>query len=154
MATSYQPRKIEFQELVTVDDWQVKVYTIAKDVNMDASTSYQKPVSKLAEWLKMGNSFDDSYEKMAFLIVHVGTEGIFSIINWWVGKNMLNTHIFLSKHDTPAEFKKISGDGLAPCVWEFEVIYHESKSWMKNILKLPNTPDYITYVNDTYNEII
>ena len=73
----------------------------------------------------MENSFNSSNEKIGFLILHSGTEGIFSLINWWVGENMLNTHIFLTAPKKPMDFTQISGNGLAPCIWELEVIYHE-----------------------------
>ena len=154
MPLLYQVRKIEFQETISVGEWQVKIYTIAKDIEMDTSKSYQKSVNKLPEWLALKNDFDSSHDKIAFLIVHIGTEGIFSIINWWVGKNMLNTHIFISKHESPEQSTKISGSGLAPCVWELEIIHHESKYWVKNSLQKATNPDYEKYLNDTLNCII
>ena len=40
------------------------------------------------------------------------------MMNWWVGKNMLNTNIFMTNPNKPSEFEKISGDGLALCIWE------------------------------------
>ena len=89
------------------------------------------------------------HEKIGFLILHAATEGIFSIINWWVGKNMLNTHIFLTDPDHPNEFKKISGDGLGPCVWELEIMNHERKSWTEHVLKQEPDPNFETYISDT-----
>jgi len=99
----------------------------------------------------MGNSFNANHNHMAFLILHLGTEGIFSLINWWVGENMLNTHIFLSSYDSPTQFQKISGDGLLPCIWELEVINHEKTAWVENVLKQPKSPNYETYLTATFD---
>lgn len=144
----YRPRKIEFQELIEINNWQIKIYTISKIGRFDYPIFYQNVLGQLHNWLKLENSFDSSHDKVAFLILHAGTEGIFSLINWWVGKNMLNTNIFLTNPEMPHRFKKISGDGLAPCIWELEIINHERISWTSNILK-EHKPNYEKYLNDT-----
>jgi len=147
----YKTRKIQFKEIVECNDWKIKVYTIAKVGEFDHPVFYQNVLSKLPEWLKMKNSFDASNDKIAFLILHSRTEGIFSLMNWWVGTNMLNTNIFITEHDSPTEFSKISGDGLGPCIWELEIINHERISWTNHILKKFPDSDYETYLNDVIN---
>jgi len=147
----YKTREIKFNKIVDIDEWRVKLYTISKDEHSKSNVTYQNALNKLPEWLNKRNSFDASNDKIAFLIIHSGTEGVFSIINWWVGKNMLNTHIFISKHNEPDKFELISGDGLSPCIWELEVINHERNSWIKNVLKKSDFPDYEEYLKDNYN---
>ena len=131
----YKTRKIQFRELVKISDWKIKVYTISKVGEFNHKDFYQNVLNKLPQWIKMENGFDSSNDKIAFLILHSGTEGIFSLINWWVGKNMLNTNIFMTDPKKTNEFKKISGNGLAPCIWELEIVNHERISWTNNILK-------------------
>ena len=150
----YQARKIEFKELFEVGDWKIKIYTISKIGNFNYPEFYETVKLKLPEWLLLKNNFDSSNNKIGFLILHSGTEGIFSLINWWVGKNMLNTHIFITSPIETSDFKQISGDGLAPCVWELEVINHERISWTKNILKHPSKPKFGEYVKDIINKEI
>jgi len=145
----YKTRKIRFRELVKINNWQIKVYTISKIGEFDHPTFYENVIDQLPKWLKQENSFDSSNDKIAFLILHSGTEGIFSLINWWVGKNMLNTNIFMTNPKKPSEFEKISGDGLAPCIWELEIINHERISWTNNILKKVSEPGYNDYLKDT-----
>jgi len=146
---SYKSRYINFRELLKLKDWRVKVYTISKTKEFDHPIFYGELLQQLPHWLLMENSFNASHDNCAFLIIHAGTEGIFSIINWWVGNNMLNTHVFISNHEQPHAFKKISGDGLAPCIWELEVINHERLSWLEHVLKQASSPDYETYIRDT-----
>jgi len=150
----YKPRYIRFSEILTIGDWQVKIYSISKTATFQATDIYQYALDELPKWLEIRNSFDASHDRIAFLIIHAGTEGVFSIINWWVGKNMLNTHIFFTDYENPGQFKKISGDGLSPCIWELEVIDYERKSWIENVLKKPEGPTYKTYLKDQYNGII
>lgn len=147
---NYQSRKISFQEVIKLNDWHIKVYTIAKNDTFDNTEFYKSVLKEVPKWLSMKNGFDSSNDKIAFLILHSGKEGIFSLINWWVGKNMLNTHIFFSEYHQTADFKLISGNGLAPCVWELEIINNERISWTSNILKA-SEPDYATYLNDVIN---
>ena len=149
MVESYKTRKISFKSLVKTDNWHVKVYTISTDGAFDYPVFYKSVLGKLPHWLKQKNSFDVIHDNIAFLILHSVKEGVFSLINWWVGKNMLNTNIFITDPDQPTVFKKISGDGLAPCVWELEIINHERISWTNHILKQIGTPKYKAYLNDT-----
>ena len=150
----YEPRNIKFKEVVETDGWSIKIYTISKSENFGHPEFYKNVKNQLSTWLSMENSFDASNDKVGFLILHAGTEGIFSLINWWVGKNMLNTHIFLTDPKEPTIFTKISGDGLASCIWELQAIYHERNSWMNHILKQESDPNYQAYLEDVYNGIV
>tara|TARA_R110002051_G_scaffold324223_1_gene420543 strand:+ start:880 stop:1341 length:462 start_codon:yes stop_codon:yes gene_type:complete len=147
----YKARKIQFREIFEIQDWKIKVYTISKIGEFNHPTFYQNALKKLPKWINMDNGFDSSNDKIAFLILHSGTEGIFSLINWWVGKNMLNTNIFMTDPKKLNEFKKISGNGLAPCIWELEIINHERISWTNNILKIEPNIDLRTYLEDVIN---
>ncbi|MEN7549078.1 hypothetical protein AAG747_14240 [Rapidithrix thailandica] len=147
----YKTRKIRFQEVYRIDNWAIKIYTISKVGEFEHPQYYQSVKAELPKWLSMKNSFDASHENIGFLILHAGTEGIFSLVNWWVGKNMLNTHIFMTDSQQPDAFKRISGDGLAPCIWELEVINHERLSWMRNVLKQASAPNYQGYLQEVYN---
>lgn len=146
----YKTRKINFKNNIKVDDWDVKVYTISKTEYFDYEMLYDNAISKLPVWFNCKNGFENSNDNIAFMILHWGTEGIFILVNWWVGKNMLNTNIYFSKNDSLNQFKKISGKGLAPCVWELEIINHERISWTTNVLK-KSDPDFNAYLQDVIN---
>ncbi|WP_299110977.1 hypothetical protein [uncultured Winogradskyella sp.] len=150
--TNYKPRKIKFEELCMVNDWQIKIYTISKNDAFNHQDLYKSTKAQLSQWLELKNSFNSAHNNIGFLIIHAGTEGVFSLINWWVGNNMLNTHIFMTKYDTPNTFIKISGDGLAPCIWELEIINHERLAWTSHILKQVPKPDYNAYLNATFSK--
>ena len=150
----YKTRKIQYKELIEINDCKIKIYTISKVGEFNHPIFYRNVINELPKWLNMENSFDSTNDKVGFLILHSGSEGIFSLINWWVGKNMLNTNIFMTSPEKPTEFEKISGDGLAPCIWELEIINHERVSWTNNILKKEPKPQFESYLNDVINKEI
>lgn len=150
----YKPRIIEYHELILIDNWQLKVYTIVKDGTFEYPEFYANVQLQLPNWLSLDNSFNSNHNSLGFLILHAGTEGIFSLINWWVGDNMLNTHIFKTDYKNLNRFDKISGDGLAPCIWELEIINHERLSWINQVLKKPKNPDFREYLDATFSAIL
>lgn len=141
----YKPRYLAFKELLELYNWQIKVYTISKQEMVNHHDYYNSVLKKLPEWLAIENGFDSNHDFVGFLILHAGTEGIFSLINWWVGQNMLNTYIYLSKYNNLDRFELISGKGLSPCVWELAIINHERIAWTNNMLKpkIPNKKGYL-----------
>lgn len=152
--STYEARTIRYLETVTSNDWKIKVYTISKTADFNHPAFYQSVKAALPEWLLMENRFNSNHNKVGFLILHAATEGIFSLINWWVGENMLHSHIFLTSFDSPGTFQKISGDGLMACVWELEIMNHERNSWIRHVLKKMPDPDYARYLEDTVNAIV
>ena len=145
----YKKRNIRFIEHLTNSNWSTKAYTISENETFNSMDTYAESKRLLPTWLEQLNSFDSRHENMSFLILHEGSEGVFVLVNTWVGNNMLQTHIFLSKYEDPTEFEKISGDGLFGCVWEMEVINHEKNAWIKYILKNAENPDYKSYLKET-----
>lgn len=148
---SYQSRQIRFREIIQVNSWQIKVYTIAKTGNFTQEAAYQSAIEQLPQWLAKENSFNAQHDHIGFLILHAGTEGVFSLVNWWVDGSMLNTHIFISPYQSPSSFTLISGNGLAPCVWELAIINHERVAWTQHFLKKAPQVDIQSYLLDQYN---
>ena len=144
----YQKRKIAFRELLNINDWKVKSYTITKNNFFQAESVYKNTLKLLPEWLEMENSFNAKHDNAAFLIFHEATEGVFILVNWWVGQNMLNSHVFVVRHGRPGVPEKISGDGLVACVWEMEVMNHERMAWLNHMMK-PMMPSFANYLKDT-----
>ena len=150
---SYKARKIEFLQVVTHNQWSIKLYTITKKESFSAGSVVKASFDQLNDWLADMNSFNSSHEHIAFLIIHEGTEGVFVLINTWVGNNMLQTHIYIT-NDGGSSFKKISGDGLFACIWELEVIDFERKAWLNHVVKQDDSPDYQKYQKERLNVIL
>ncbi|WP_439152787.1 hypothetical protein [Winogradskyella sp.] len=93
----YKPRHIKFKELITIKTWKVKIYTIVKQNEFYHPEFYENVKKALPNWLKLKNCFNDQHNHIGFLILHAGTEGIFSLVNWWVDNYMLNTNIYFTE---------------------------------------------------------
>ncbi len=152
--TSYKARNIEYNELLKVNDWFIKVYTITKHDTFNDAKFYEDVKLQIPKWITLKNGFNHNHNNIGFLILHRGTEGIFSLINWWIGDNMLNTHIFKTDYNQPISFDKISGDGLAPCVWELEIINHERVAWTNHVLKKAPQPDFESYLKSSFSKTL
>ena len=150
----YQPRQINFKEILIIEDWTIKVYTITKDNNLIKPETFDVINTELPNWLNLKNSFNSTTDKKGFLIIHFGTEGIFSIMNWWVGQNMLNSNVFFSEYSNSDSFNKISGDGLVACIWELEIINFEKISWTENVLKKFPNPNFEKYITDNFSTLL
>jgi len=133
--TAYKLRHIKFKDVYKIENWEIKIYTIIKEEDFNDLHFYSHAKNQLAHWLKLTNGFNSNTNNLGFLILHAGTDGIFSIINWWVGDHMLNTHIFKTDYDAINMFQKISGNGLAPCFWELEIINFERIACTNYVLK-------------------
>ncbi|WP_431158980.1 hypothetical protein [Winogradskyella poriferorum] len=149
--SDYRVRYINYYNTIEVNDWKIKTYTISKSETFHYPEFYKEVLKQIPEWIKSDNGFNNDNDGIGFLILHAGTEGIFSLINWWVGQNMLNTLIFKSDYDQLHNFELISGNGLAPCIWELEVINFERLAWTKHILKSSPNPNYKAYLETTFS---
>ncbi len=147
---AYRPRTILFDRCMGVQDWAVKVYTITNKGEFDSLTILDNCKNHLPFWLSnIENSALPIY-KQAFLIVHEAREGVWILLNWWTGGEMIETKVFFSSFDTPMEITNSPYDTNALlCIWELEVFAHERASWITHILSKADDPDYTAYINDT-----
>ena len=66
----YKTRKLEFRELIEINDWKIKIYTISKFGDFNHQVFYQNVLKELQGWINEDNGFDSSNEKIAFVILH------------------------------------------------------------------------------------
>lgn len=77
----HKPRYINFIKLLNVNEWKIKIYTISETEKVDYSAFYNNVKVEIPKWLEMKNSFNSSNDKIGFIILHFGTEGIFTLVN-------------------------------------------------------------------------
>jgi hypothetical protein len=150
---SYQKRPIRFLEVMTVDGWQVKMYSISVKKTLVDASWIESARQQLPEWLnKSGNHTLPTY-KIATLIIHEGKEGCFAIINWWVDENMLQLYVYLADYNTLINFRLFSDNGIVTCVWEMAVLWFERNAWVDSVLKHPGDPNAVkNYLARQMNE--
>lgn len=142
----YQPRKVEIRGLVKINDWNIKIYTITFRDNFESETVLDNAIGKLSEWLKKSKILGLETYQIAFLIVHGGRDGVWTLLNWWIGENMLQSVTFYTSFDDATQFEETPQTGGMACVWELEVIDFERKMWIEYILKKSDKPDFTGYL--------
>lgn len=149
---SYKPRRITFEGMVQVAGWYVKTYCITNRAAFSSHEVYTNAIAQLPLWLTdLGNAQLPVY-KQAFLILHEAREGVWILLNWWTGGEMIETKVLFSSFDTPNIITNSPyNTSSLLCVWELEVFAHERRSWIEHILAKAGNPDYAAYTSDTLN---
>jgi hypothetical protein len=147
----YKPRAVRKLGLIEHDGWAIKTYSISvkNKVVKDELLGFAK--GQLSEWLKKSNNYNLPTYKIATMIIHEGREGIFTLLNWWVGDNMIQNHVYFSTYEEPEKFESFSENGMMACIWELAVIWHDRNAWIKHVLSKIENPDYAAYLNDYLN---
>lgn len=149
MLELYRDRKIAFHDVVEAAGWQVKVYTITNKAQFAAQTVRDQVLAYLPAWLSKPHETALPVYKHAFLIIHEAREGVWILLNWWTGGEMIQRSTwFTSLEEPPMVMHQPEHDGLV-CVWELEVMFHERKAWIKHVLQHPENPQFDHYTEDT-----
>lgn len=145
ITTPYRTRPIRFLELYEADGWRLKVYGISatRDRPMARLVVAAKGVAR--QYLPSPAVQVDRYG-VGTLIVHEGADGNWVLLDWWVGENMLQHHVYASPLDEPERLAYISPTGLAACVWELYVLGFERQAWIDTVLANPDRPDLDAYL--------
>ena len=149
---TYQPRIISFETKLELDTWNIKVYTISKQNKFASQAILENSIAQLPKWLKEIEASNLPIYQQAFLIVHEAREGVWILLNWWTGGEMVQSKVFFSHFDRPDQIvdSPYKTSSLL-CVWELEIFAHERKSWIDHILSKPEQPEYSKYELDTLN---
>jgi hypothetical protein len=150
-STVYVPRRIEPGPLQRVGEWKIKTYTITCRNTFESKQSLKNAVLSLPAWLENARTLGYQTHGVAFLIVHEGRDGIWTLINWWLGDgDLLQGEVFFSPFDNLSNYVPMRGTGLMACVWEMEVINFEREMWVKHVLKRPDSPNFDSYLLSGY----
>jgi hypothetical protein len=141
----YRSRLVEFNQLASVDGWAIKVYSITHRSSFQSDDVLENAVRQLPEWLAEAARLNLPTYYTAFLIVHEGRDGVWTLINWWIGGEMLQSETFFTSYDQPDNFSVVLKDGFMACVWELEVIGYEREMWIEHVLKKSEEPDLSGY---------
>ena len=148
MFEQYQDRAIAFYVLLEVAGWQVKTYTISNKPEFASHAIFNEVLAALPGWL---SKFDDTHlptYNHAFLIVHEAREGVWILLNWWTGGEMIARSTWFAGYAEPVHVvHQPQNDGLV-CVWELEVLLHERKAWIEHVLQHPQDPFFERYTRE------
>lgn len=153
----YEPRPIRFRRLARIDGWRLKVYTISAggaavdDSIVEAALErvggrLPRPAVRAGGSTGLGPEEADRYG-VGIVIVHEAREGVFLLLSWWTGENMLRHHVFVSPRGPVPDFEEAGETGIAACVWELAVLAHEGRAWREEVLEPPGGPRVEAYLD-------
>lgn len=146
---TYKPRKVEFNQLVKLDDWCVKVYTITLNENFKSQEILNAALKELPIWVENAKKSFLKTHKNAFLILHEGREGVWILMNWWTDGEILETKVYFGDYNDPDKVKEsIYKPKSLICTWELAVVIHERKAWIKHVLQNAKNPKFEEYSKD------
>ncbi|WP_409525699.1 hypothetical protein [Nitrincola sp. MINF-07-Sa-05] len=158
---TYVKRPIRFLHLADIHGWRMKTYGISIHRDRPLSANVARAVSFAAAQLPtpaVQAAITDDKEVCAesrygigVIIIHEAREGVFLLISWWVGENMLRHHVFLSPGNEPHDFVSLAPSGIVACVWELAILAFERRAWIDAILNNPNGPDTEQYLASTFS---
>ena len=141
---SYEKRQVHFDENIDLENWTIKVYTITTKTIFESREILENVKGKLSILLEEAND----HHNAAFLIVHEGTDGVWSLVNWWTGREMLRTNTYFTSYQEKEKITQFPTMGSMACVWELPIIGHEKNAWINHILMKPSSPDFSSYYKD------
>jgi len=146
----YKPRKIEFQKLVTILDWNIKIYSIANKDEFQSAVILKPVMQELPNWIAIAKDSNLPVYNTAFVIIHEAREGFLILFNWWTGGEMLETKVYFSDFKMPNEIDTYPYHPKSlVCIWELEIFAHERQAWINHILMQNENPDFEKYLIDT-----
>lgn len=138
-------RPIAYYELIRVGAWQLKTYHIGDFTHNRSGQIFSEALEQLPDWLKKAGHTGLPVYQIGFLIFHEGREGMWILLNWWTGGEMLQTHVYFCGYPREAKIEAARHEGGLICVWELEVVLHERKAWIRHALQQePNKEAYLT----------
>lgn len=150
----YQPRTVLFHGVETAGDWSVKVHKITFKNSFAAEGVLRNAIEHLPEWLNRARDLPWPNYRVAFLIVHEGRDGVWTLINWWIEGGLLQSTTFYTGDEGPDDFTLRPTAGSLACVWELAVIAFERERWVQRVLSRSGRPELAAYLNDGLNQTV
>jgi hypothetical protein len=85
---------------------------------------------------------------VGFLLAHQARPACFVLLDWWQDGYDLKQRNYTSPLDHPGDLVELSGVAVG-CVWELEVLLHESAAWIDHVLN-SEADDYQAYLQDVF----
>jgi hypothetical protein len=140
----YEPRAIRPLDPIVEQGWRLKFYGIRFEGELPDPEVIERARSLFVSELP-GIPAEFPHYHIGFGIVHQARDGIFAILNWWVGENMVRQRVFYAPLSAPLELESISSTGITACVWELAVFWFERNAWVEEVLGAAGQPDLDAY---------
>jgi hypothetical protein len=145
----YAARSFRFIELLTIEDWRMKLYGIAYQNESPRRELLDSAKTIAADQLRKETV--NNY-KVGFIGAHDGNKASFVFIDFWGNDNELFHRVFLSRSNDPTALTPASSADSSVCVWDLRLQSFEREAWITHVLRKSNAPDFEGYLAARLNE--
>jgi hypothetical protein len=150
LAEPYEARSIRLLDLVTLDDWRLKVYGITYRGERPVQTLVEAAVAVARKRLPSPAITADRYG-VGFIGAHDGRGANFVFLDWWANEDELHHQAWLSSKDDPGRLRPTGPQDFTACTWDLAVIGHERAAWVRHVLARAEKPNIDAYLADRLN---
>ena len=147
LAEPYVRRSVRSLDLLTVNDWRLKVYGITYRGERPIQELVAAAVAAAQQRLPHPAVTSDRYG-VGFVGAHDGRGANFVFVDWWENEDELHHHAWLSSKQEPARLRVTGPDDFTACSWDLAVIGHERAAWVRHVLARAEGPDLDAYLAD------
>ena len=141
--TPYRPRRTWSTGRRELVGWTLKTYAISASGEKLETGLLDAAMAHAALHLP-GATADEP--AMGFITVHSGEEAVWLRVETWKG-DILEQRVYRADLGS-SDFQPSGFEQAAACVWELEVIHHESRAWIQHVLSDPDDPNWQAYLDD------
>lgn len=144
----YAPRAFRFVELITIGDWQMKLYGIALDKKLPRPELLDAAKKIAAEQLAQERA--NNY-RVGFIGAHDGRNTSVVFVDFWGNENELFHRVFLCRSNETLELRPADLADPSVCVWDLHLQAFERAAWIKHVLAKSAAPDFDGYLGERLN---
>ena len=144
----YEERSFRFIELLSIDDWRMKLYGIAYRRELPRPELLEAARRVAADTLEKETA--NNY-KVGFVGAHDGRNACFVFVDFWGNENELFHRVFLSRGNEPQALSPWKISDSSVCVWDLRLQSFERDAWIKHVLKNTDAPDFDSYLQERMN---
>lgn len=145
---AYEPRAIQFKEVLEQAGWQIKLYVLLygdqeliwKPIERGLSLALNALPQPARTQVRPG---------LGFLLAHQGRTNIYLVLCWWDQENELCTRVFVHPLQNEGDWRGAQ-ENESFCVWDLEVMFFEREAYIAAILAKPDDPDIEGYLEHRY----
>jgi hypothetical protein len=146
---AYEARSFRFMDLLTIDDWRMKLYGISWRRELPRSELLEAAKRLTIEELR--HAAPRNY-KVGFVAAHDGKAACVVFVDYWGNENELFHRVFLSRTGDPNALVAARDSDSSVCVWDLRLQEFEREAWIKHVLRKANAPDFRAYLAERLNE--
>lgn len=146
----YEARRVQFRELLTVDQWTLKMYGVAVGDAVISAALAESAATVARSAVPMPPITATRYGA-GFVMAHESVSTAYVLVCWWDERNEVHQRIFSGPAGAHYQLQPHDSRVIG-CVWELAVTDFERRAWIQHVMKNPARPDFGAYFAQQMND--